>query len=231
MGSTGVLILAAGRGKRMGTEVPKQFLELRGKALFLYSVEAYLPFADKIAVVTGKDEIARTKALLFDAGYGTKVDVIEGGKERYDSSYAGIRYLSAFPKIRNVLIHDAARPFVDGRTIRNVIDDTERYGAAVAAVISKNTIKIADSEGFVSGTPDRKNCFVIQTPQGFSLPLIRSAFEKLFEHGTDDVNITDDAMVAELFGNVRVKLSEGNDRNFKVTSPDDLVLAKALYEP
>lgn len=227
MGKTGALILAAGRGTRMGSEIPKQFMPLCGKPLLLYSVETYLPTVDRVIVVTGEAEIGMTRTLLSENGFDG-IDVIPGGKERYDSSYAGIRFLSELGGFDTVLIHDAARPFTDADTIRRVTADSETYGAAVASVLSTNTVKISDPEGFVMSTPDRKTCRIIQTPQGFSLPLIRSAYEKLFERGTDELNVTDDAMVAEMFGNVRVKLSEGSEDNFKVTTPSDLIRAEAM---
>ncbi len=230
MNRIGVLVLAAGKGTRMNSQIPKQFLEINGKPIFMHSSDKFLSVADVVCVVTNEEHLAFMQALLeHDAHMGKNVKnviITAGGRERWESSVNGLRALEELGGCDYVLIHDAARCLVDEETIGRVIEDTVTYGAAVAAVPSKDTIKIADENGFVRSTPDRERCWIIQTPQGFSWEVITSAYRNLRENGNGGLNITDDAMVVENFGNHPVRLTPGSYENIKVTTPEDLIYVK-----
>ena len=220
MKKTAALILAAGKGTRMHTSTAKQFLNINGKPLFLYSVERYLPCVDQVVLVTNGEGREFAEEVLSSAGLSGRVPVCLGGKERYDSSYAGLRFLSTLGEFTHVLIHDAARCLVTEEIIRAVLSDTETYGAAVASVPIRDTVKIADPDGFAESTPDRSKVYVIQTPQGFEMPMILSAYKRFYEAGAPAV--TDDAMVVEQFTDRKVRLSHGSESNIKVTTEADL---------
>lgn len=214
----------------MNSQVPKQFLEINGKPIFMHSSDKFLSLADVVCIVTDEEHTAFMQALLehnAHMGKNNKNVVIAcGGKERWESSLNGLRALEALGGCDYVLIHDAARCLVDRETIERVIEDTKTYGACAAAVPSKDTIKIAGPDGFVSETPDRRNCWIIQTPQGFSWDVITNAYKQLLENGNDGKEITDDAMVVENFGNHPVRLTMGSYENIKVTTPEDLIYVK-----
>ena len=220
MKKTAALILAAGKGTRMRADTAKQFIEVGGKPLFLYSVERYLPCVDRVVLVTNEEGLGFARQALEQAGLSEKVPVCLGGKERYDSSYAGLRFLETLGEFSHVLIHDAARCLITEDVIRAVLADTVQYGAAVASVPIRDTVKLSDSEGFAESTPDRSRVYVIQTPQGFEYPLIMEAYRRFYEAGANTV--TDDAMVVEQFTDRKVRLSPGDESNIKVTTEADL---------
>lgn len=225
---TAALILAAGKGTRMHSDTAKQFLTVGGKPLFMHSVERYLSCVDQVVLVTNEAGRAFAEQTLKDAGLSGRVPVILGGRERSDSSYAGLCYLEQRGDFTHVLIHDAARCLITEDVIRRVLQDTVTYGAAVASVPLRDTVKIADGTGFVSSTPDRALTYVIQTPQGFELPLILSAFRRFYEAGAPKV--TDDAMIVERFTERRVRLSEGDESNIKATTEGDLPVIRRFLE-
>ncbi|MCR5293792.1 MAG: 2-C-methyl-D-erythritol 4-phosphate cytidylyltransferase [Lachnospiraceae bacterium] len=225
---TAAIVLAAGRGKRMGSDTPKQFLHLPasgdGGRESVMVIERTLevfeksPCIDEILLVTGEDwvDFCR-KEVVAKNGFQKVTKVLTGGKERYDSVYAG---LLACPDADYVLIHDGARPFVTEEILERVTEAVQKYGAAAAGVPSKDTVKIVDEEGFAASTPDRRLVWNIQTPQAFSYPLIRSAYEIVREGNMS--GITDDAMVLERSRLARVKLVMGSYGNSKITTPEDL---------
>ncbi len=225
---TAALILAAGKGTRVGGETPKQLLPVSGKPMFLHSVERFRPFADVLAVVTGEDRIPEFRAILDGAGF-PDVLLVPGGEERMDSSYNGLRTLSGFGADL-VLIHDAARCLVTDDVIARVLAETKRSGACTAAVPLSDTVKRADDSGTVLETPPRAGLFLVQTPQGFSFPLILSAYEKMLSVPDGKIGITDDCMAVERFTDHAVKLVPGDPDNLKVTHPRDLFLAEALLQ-
>ncbi len=222
------LILAAGKGRRMQTDTHKQFLTFRGEALFLRSVRVFLSAGIPVTVVTGEEDIPEVQRILSEADLSAEQgslpfpDVIAGGSERYLSSWNGLRYLGETDPPEIVMIHDAARPFVSMEIIDAALDSVKKFRTAVTAVPSKDTVKIADSEGFVTDTPDRKTVYIIQTPQAFTFSEILEAYEKLLNSGQDLSGITDDASVMERFGKRHVHLSRGSYQNIKITTPEDL---------
>ena len=183
--------------------------------------------------MTGADEVEFCKKDIVEQYGFTRIkDVVPGGKERYDSVWNGLCALKSagFPEDGIVLIHDGARPLVNGEIITRSVDGAREFSACVAAMPVKDTIKVADADGFSASTPDRSTLWQIQTPQAFRFGLIYGAYEKVFAPGADRSHITDDAMVVELMTDTKVKFVEGSYSNIKVTTPEDMVIAEALCD-
>lgn len=214
------IVLAAGQGKRMGTKVHKQYLLLEGKPVLYYSLKVFQEsdIIDEVILVTGKDEEAYCMQEIIQPNKFTKVThIIEGGAERYHSVWNGLQ------KIQDegyVFIHDGARPFIDEEMISRAYACVQKEKACVVGEPMKATVKIIDEDGYISYTPAREKVWMVQTPQVFETMLVKSAYAKLMENET--VQVTDDAMVVETFGNHKVKLIEGSYKNIKITTPDDL---------
>ena len=222
------IVLAAGQGKRMNSKVQKQFLELGGKPLLYYSLKCFQDsgMIRDIILVTGAESVPFCKEEIVEKYGLTKVTkVIPGGKERYDSVYEG---LLSCENSDFVLIHDGARPFITEEIIRRGIQGVEKTGACVIGMPSKDTVKIADTQGYVAETPDRSTVWTIQTPQIFEYRLIREAHEKI--RCRDMSAITDDAMVVEQEKGVKVALVEGSYKNIKITTPEDLDIAEIFLK-
>ena len=222
------IVLAAGQGKRMNSKVQKQFLELGGKPLLYYSLKCFQDsgMIRDIILVTGAESVPFCNEEIVEKYGLTKVTkVIPGGKERYDSVYEG---LLSCENSDFVLIHDGARPFITEEIIRRGIQGVEKTGACVIGMPSKDTVKIADTQGYVAETPDRSTVWTIQTPQIFEYRLIREAHEKI--RCRDMSAITDDAMVVEQETGVKVALVEGSYKNIKITTPEDLDIAEIFLK-
>ena len=218
------IVLAAGNGKRMGADIPKQFLKIDGEMVLTRTLRVFQesPEIRDIVLVTGEEWVSFCRDEIVDKeGFSKIRHVIAGGKERYDSAYAGIL---ACPNSDYVFIHDGARPFITEEILKRTLEEVVKHPAVAVGVPSKDTVKIVDQDGFVTDTPSRKNVWNIQTPQAFSYSLIRSAYEIVREEGMTD--ITDDAMVVEASGLSRVRLVMGEYTNIKITTPDDLACMK-----
>lgn len=236
------VVLAAGQGKRMGTKVAKQYLEIGGKPLLYYTLLAFerSPVIDAVALVVGDEQqISFCKKNIIDAYQFRKVDIITiGGKERYDSVLCALRAIERDlgQKAREgyVFIHDGARPVVTEEILERCLEAAGEYGACVAAMPVKDTIKLADGDGFAASTPRRDLLWMVQTPQTFAFSLILQAYEQMDSQkrrlAAEGIKITDDAMVLETFSDKKVKLVEGSYENIKVTTPEDLILAKAFLK-
>ena len=220
------IVLAAGQGKRMHSKIQKQFIELDGMPVLCYSLRCFQesPLIRDVILVTGEEYVSWCREEIVKKYGFTKVsNVIAGGKERYDSVYAG---LCACKDCRYVLIHDGARPFITEEIIERGLEKVKETGACVVGMPSKDTIKLSDAEGYVKETPDRKCVWTIQTPQIFSYALIREAHDSIRKK--DMSKITDDAMVIEQETGVKVALAEGSYQNIKITTPEDLYIAEAF---
>lgn len=220
-----VIILAGGKGKRMGGEVSKQFIQVKKKPILYYTIRRFQECKeiDNIILVLPKDEIEYCKKEVIEK-YSLKVDkIVSGGKERQDSVYNGLK------EVKNseiVLIHDGARPFVNKRIIEDGIRFARKYGAAAPGVMPKDTVKIKDESSFSKSTPNRENLVAIQTPQIFKKEIICSCHEKI---KNENINVTDDTMVVEFYGE-KVYLYNGDYTNIKITTPEDLILAEYLCQ-
>ena len=219
------IVLAAGQGKRMHSKVQKQFLEIQGYPVLYYSLRCFQesPLIQDIILVTGEESISYCKEEIVQKYGFTKVSaVIPGGKERYDSVYAG---LCECRDCEYVLIHDGARPFVTEEILKRGLQKVKETGACVIGMPSKDTVKLSDEEGYVKETPNRKCVWTIQTPQIFSYSLIREAHDSIRQK--DMSKITDDAMVVEQETGAMVALAEGSYQNFNITTPEDLDIGDA----
>lgn len=221
-----VIIVAAGQGRRMGGTVAKQYLLLKGKEILAHTVEAFeaSPDIDEIILVTGVDSCKTVEQLSHTYGWKKIRAILPGGEERGDSVRCGINALSTDTQI--VLIHDGVRPFVTKAMINASIKATGGTGACVVGVPVKDTIKVRDKDGFVLNTPDRSTLWQIQTPQAFSVPLIKNAYAKAEEDGFIG---TDDASVVEQYGE-RIKIVLGDYKNIKITTQEDLFIASSFIE-
>ena len=230
------IVLSAGQGKRMGTSIQKQYIELCGKPIICYCLEAFekSEIIDDVIMVAGAgQEDYVTEEIVNKYHFGKVRAVVSGGKERYDSVWNGLKAVrdgmaGEEAKEGYVYIHDGARPFVDEEIIKRGYACVKANRACVAGVPSKDTVKIVDENQFAVTTPVRKYVWIVQTPQVFETEIITQAYKNLMEH--DRENVTDDAMVVEHLSGTKVRLVEGSYENLKVTTPEDLVLAEALLK-
>jgi len=223
--TVGVVIVAAGRGDRMGTSVPKQLLDLGGRPLLQHSVRLFdrHPAVSELVVVLPSDRLTDAARLVGPTMRSCRV--VGGGARRQDSVVAGAGALS--DRVDVVLIHDAARPFADGQVIERVLAGVAARGAAVPAVSARDTVKQRDAaSGCVSRTLSREDIWLAQTPQGFRRDVLAAAFAE----GERGGEATDEAMLAERAG-LPVAIVEGDARNVKITTPDDLAAARSRLAP
>lgn len=219
------IILAGGKGKRMNAPVSKQFIEIEGKPLIYHTIKRFeaCDEIDEIVLVLPKDEIEYFKNNIQSKFNFNISKIVVGGSERQDSVYNALKELNN-PDI--VLIHDGARSFVSLGIIKNGIKFAREYGAAAPGVTPKDTIKVKNSDSFSKDTPDRARLVAVQTPQCFRYSLIKECHDKVKK---DSIVVTDDTMVVETFGN-KVYLYEGDYKNIKITTEEDLILAKEFIK-
>lgn len=236
------VVLAAGRGSRMGGGTAKQYLEIGGKPLVAYALEAfeYSPVIDEIILMTDSDHLDYCKTEIVEAYGFHKVSTIgAGGRERYESVWKALCRLMDREEWESedtadarqkgyVFIHDGARPFVTGDMIRRAYDAVQKWKACVVGMPVKDTIKLTDEAGAILSSPDRRLVWQAQTPQVFSVPLIMEAFTRQME--SDCAGITDDAMVVEVQTGANVHMVEGGYENIKITTPEDLLIAQVLLK-
>lgn len=208
------IIAAAGRGKRLGSSLPKQFLKVRGRTILEMSVEAFEQnkYVDEIFVAANADYCELTEKLC--RGFSKLKKIVAGGAERQDSVRAALDCLRGENGI--VLVHDAARPFVSEAVINAVIEGTADFGAVIPTVPAKDTIRQVDGTG--SRTLQRETLARVQTPQGFRISLLKHAFEKAQAEGFLG---TDDASLVERMG-INISMVQGEDANRKITTREDL---------
>jgi 2-C-methyl-D-erythritol 4-phosphate cytidylyltransferase len=221
---TAALVLAAGRGDRLRSETPKAFVRLAGRALLAHALEAVArsPEIDLVVPVVSARELERFAAEAAEwRGIPKLAPPVAGGLERQDSVRAGLASLG--PETTLVAVHDAARPLVSGEDVSRVVVAARLHGAALLAVPATDTLKRVRA-GVVVETPPRAECWVAQTPQVFRVEILREALAKAEQDG---VLGTDDTQLVERLG-VSVHVVEGDPANFKVTRPEDLILAEAL---
>lgn len=227
------IVLAGGQGKRMGTEVQKQYLDIAGKPLLYYSLHAFQEsnVINEIILVVGEGQIEYVRKNFVDTYNFTKVvRIVEGGKERYDSVWSGlcaIREMGSTGK-SYVFIHDSARPFVTEEILLRSYEEVARTSACVVGMPSKDTVKLVDDDAFAKETPNRNYVWIIQTPQVFDTALITEAYSKLMAQ--DNIQVTDDAMVVEQQMGLPVKMVKGSYENIKVTTPEDLDVAEIFVK-
>lgn len=230
----GLIIPAAGSGKRMGTETGKTFLSLLGKPVIRHTLEAFLrtSWVDQVVIVGRREEeeafenlLAEVRREMLEQGKDyPHMSFVEGGKERIDSVYKGLTRI--LEEIDYVMVHDGARPIISREVIERNLKDVLLYDSSVVCVPSKDTVKIATDNQMVAQTPDRSRVFCIQTPQTFERSLLVRAYE---QGRLEGILATDDSSLVEHLG-AEVKLTLGSYANLKITTPEDLVVAELLLK-
>jgi 2-C-methyl-D-erythritol 4-phosphate cytidylyltransferase len=225
------IVLAAGSGSRMKSKTKKQFIEIKGKPVIWYSLfEFEKSRVDEIILVTGKEDIDYCKKEIVEKYNLKKIkNVVAGGSERYESVYNGLKEVTG----NIVLIHDGARPLINNEIIERSIEGAIKSDACVVGVPVKDTIKRANKEGYIIDTPNRSELWITQTPQSFKTDLVKMAYKKMkeeLEKGNTTLNITDDAMVVEEFTTNQVRFVQGDYKNIKVTTPEDIDIAELFIE-
>ncbi len=222
------IILAAGSGKRMNSALPKQYMDLAGLPVLTRTLMVFdkHPAIEHIFLVVSANDTAYCRQhILSNNSWGKTVRLVTGGKKRQDSVYNGLKAAGAnIGEGEIVLIHDGARPFVSKDMITECIEGARECGACILGIPASDTLKRVDSRGIIYGTISRENVWMAQTPQAFSLKLIRDGFENAMKKG---LSVTDDAAVLESFG-IPVRIIPGSRNNMKITTPEDFDFAVAM---
>ncbi|WP_054025350.1 2-C-methyl-D-erythritol 4-phosphate cytidylyltransferase [Bacillus sp. FJAT-28004] len=218
----GVIIVAAGRGTRMGTKESKQYLKLADKPILVHTLELFqsMDLVKEVVLVVGSEDVERCRNWASLYGITKVTAIVAGGKERQHSVYYGLQEL----KSDWVMVHDGVRPLVSADAVRACCEQAEQSGASVLAVPVKDTIKQVNETGVIVSTPDRRSLWAIQTPQAFRRVLLLEAHERAL---AEEFIGTDDAMVVERMG-ASVTVAEGEYTNIKITTPEDLPWAEFL---
>ncbi|WWR16650.1 2-C-methyl-D-erythritol 4-phosphate cytidylyltransferase [Lachnospiraceae bacterium JLR.KK008] len=231
MAKTAAIVLAAGQGSRMKSDIHKQYLLLAEKPVLYYSLKVFEDsFVDEVILMTGAGEVSYCrKEIVEKYGFHKVSHIAEGGRERYHSVFGGLQLLQ---NCEYVFIHDSVRPFLTEEILERAYEAVRRDQACVVGMPVKDTIKTADADGYAADTPRRDLLWTVQTPQVFSLPLIKNAYAAFMEQEEEllaqGVRITDDAMIVERFTDTRIRLVEGSYENIKITTPEDMIVAEAL---
>lgn len=213
------LIVAGGSGNRMGSSVPKQFLELEGKPVLMHTFEAFLRFDPEIEfiLVLPQIQIDKWKKLCAKHAFTTHYKLAVGGENRFRSVQNGLAQIS---DDGIVFIHDGVRPLVTQQTIANCFTEAKTSGNALPVIQPSESIRFANEQG--NKAVDRSKYFLVQTPQTFKVNSIKEAYKK-----APHEDFTDDASVLESSGH-KIHLVDGNRENIKITWPHDLLLAKSF---
>ncbi|MDP1728054.1 MAG: 2-C-methyl-D-erythritol 4-phosphate cytidylyltransferase [Bacteroidota bacterium] len=215
------LIVAGGKGLRMDSEIPKQFLELKGLPVLMHTITAFSKFTDiDILLVLPKEQIAYWQALCVQYNFNIPHQIIEGGETRFHSVRNGLKQITDMQSL--VAIHDGVRPIVKPEIIESSFKMAEEKGNAVTVVKLKDSIRKLELGGNKSA--NRNNYYLVQTPQTFQTQLILDAYNR-----ADHYNFTDDAGVLEESG-YEINLLEGDYKNIKITNPEDLIIAAAFLD-
>lgn len=218
------IVLAAGSGKRMEQDVPKQYMQLGGVPLMVHCLRTFQESkVTSIVLVVAPGDVEKCQREIIEKYHISKCTaIVEGGDERYDSVYAGLKAVDD----GYVLIHDCARAFLTTDIIHRCMSSVVLYESCVVGMPSKDTVKLTDDKRKVLDTPDRSRVWIVQTPQCFEYNLIKSAYDAIIP--TADKSITDDAMIVEKATDHEVHMIEGSYSNIKVTTPEDVYLGEAI---
>jgi len=222
------IVPAAGIGVHMGANRPKQFLEVNGMPILALTLRTFQDCGavDRVIVVAPEEDVEYCRGdIVGHFGLDKVMEVVAGGERRQDSVRLGLEV--AGEDFDLVVIHDGVRPLVKGELLEKVVLAAGKYGAAVAGLPARETVKEVDEGGLVVRTLDRSGIWLIQTPQAFSTEILRKAHERAQREGWSEA--TDDAALVERLG-VPVKIVRGSERNIKVTTPLDLEMVRFLLE-
>ena len=213
------VVLAGGRGSRMNSDIPKQYLMLKDRPVLYYALKAFQDSdIDSIVLAAGENDLEMCRTQIVEKYGINKVMAIVALKAAQELA------IDTAPEEVLIYIHDGARPCISREIIKNCEEAALQYGACTAAVPVKDTIKVVSPEGFAVDTPDRNTLWLIQTPQVFRSDIISSAYAKMYAD-TDRGTITDDAMLVERYTDVPVKMAMGAYTNIKITTPEDMGIA------
>ena len=225
-------ILAGGIGTRMGGSIPKQFIELKGKPIILYTIERMLSVDDFDRLYIGihpdyKDylrELLSKYCILSE-----KIVIVDGGKERIDSVENVLNAICKESTKDNdvVVMHDGVRPFVSKEILINSINTAREFGVCVATVPAVDTMYMLDKNGFINGFPDRKTIFNGQAPDSFRVKLLKQAIDSLTEQ--ERATITGTVQICAAKG-YPIKTIQGDYKNMKITTTNDLIIAESIIE-
>jgi len=221
------LIVAAGRGSRMGAKERKPYLMLAGKPILAHTLSEFerCSLIDETVLIVAKDDAEHAGVSMLETPEFKKVSrIIVGGLKRQESVWEGLKALKNDSEL--VMVHDGVRPYVSQEVLEKSIHETFSCGATIAAVPVKDTIKMVSERKEVLETLDRDKVWMVQTPQTFRQDILKMAFEKAFK---DRFYGTDDASLVERIG-VKVKVIPGSYENIKITTPEDLVLGEAILK-
>ena len=218
------VVVAAGRGERMGAEVSKQLLPLCGVPIIARALSAFegCVTVDEVVVVTRPEDLVLVADIVREYGFSKVVRIVHGGGTRQLSVKLGFEAVNE--KAAFIAVHDGARPLVTPECIDRVVLRAFEKKAVTAAVRLKDTVKLADENGVVVSTPERSKLWIVQTPQVFEKDLYRAAFERAEAEGR---SFTDDCQLIEHLGK-SVQLVEGEYTNIKITTADDLPIAETI---
>lgn len=216
------IIVAGGKGKRMNQELPKQFLTINDLPILMHTLNAFHHHAyrPQIILVLAEADVAYWKSLINQYQYDVPHQIAFGGNERFDSVKNGLSLIHEENAV--VAIHDAVRPLVSSETISRCFDTAILKGNAIAAIASKDSVRKVTQQD--SEALNRAEIYLIQTPQTFQINQLRKAYEQSFQ-----AHFTDDASVVEKAG-FDISIEEGDQFNFKITFPEDLILAEAILK-
>jgi 2-C-methyl-D-erythritol 4-phosphate cytidylyltransferase len=219
------IIAAAGAGRRMKSDRPKQLLALDGTPILIYTIRKFdmCPLVDRIIVAAPQESVDEVRKLVAGAGFSRPVSVVQGGARRQDSVATAMQHLS--PETTIVAVHDAVRPFVSVQEIETAILEADKSGAAVLAIPIVDTVKQIRKD-VVDSTLTREHLVLAQTPQVFRVEVLREAFERAKR---DDYYGTDESSLVERLG-LPVAVVRGSERNIKITRPGDLALARFFLQ-
>lgn len=226
MARIGIVIPAAGQGKRMGAACNKLFLTLAGRPILVHTLALFEASSqvEEIVVVASQGDLTSIQALIQEYQFKKVSQVTLGGKERQESVYAGVKALN--PAIQRVAVHDGARPLLTLEELNRFFTESEEYSAAIMAIPLKDTIKRVDEKGLVLETPPRESLRAVQTPQIFERELLETAHRQCAAEGFLG---TDDASLIERLRKP-VQILDGTLENIKITTPEDLWLAESILK-
>jgi 2-C-methyl-D-erythritol 4-phosphate cytidylyltransferase len=213
------VIVAGGSGKRMGSEIPKQYLELAGKPVLMYTIERFKAYDESIEIITvlPENQLRFWADLQKKYSFDIPHTIVKGGRARFFSVRNGLKFVDV-PGL--VAIHDGVRPFVSSDTMKRCFDMAEKLGNAIPVIPPSDSLRVVTEKG--SKPLNRLNVRIVQTPQVFSAEVIKKAYKQDYLP-----EFTDDATVVEKAG-VKINLVEGNRENIKITTPEDLLISSAL---
>jgi 2-C-methyl-D-erythritol 4-phosphate cytidylyltransferase len=214
------IIVAGGSGTRMGTEIPKQFIEINGMPVIMHTINAFYNFDNniEIIIVLPSKFIDYWKKLCVQYKFNIEHKIADGGPARFHSVKSGLNAIKDNNSI--VAIHDSVRPLVSKKVIESAFYNAEIYGNAIPVIKINESIR--EKDGFINRPANRENFYIVQTPQCFKTEIIKKAYTQNY----NDL-FTDDASVIESIGET-IHLIEGNPENIKITTPVDLIFAKAI---